>query len=93
MNDFFSPDISGFAEVEKAPIIQKKEVDMENAQAFLNVPQAAVFLACPRSRIYDLTFKHLIPFYKMGRTVLFKPAELTAFVEGKRSSPIETRQR
>jgi len=56
---------------------------METNQ-YLRIGQAAAFLGLPKSRLYDMTFKRAIPFYKVGSTVLFKPDELERFIESRR---------
>ena len=47
---------------------------------YLDVKGAASYLACPTSRIYDLVqLKHLVP-QRDGRRLLFRPADLDAYL-------------
>jgi excisionase family DNA binding protein len=47
---------------------------------YLDVPGAAEFLACPKSRIYSLVSQKAIPFEKDGSRTLFEKDALRAWV-------------
>lgn len=48
--------------------------------ALLNVKQASDFLNLKISRIRDLVFKNKIPYYKIGRTVMFQKSDLILWI-------------
>jgi excisionase family DNA binding protein len=48
--------------------------------AYLDVPGAAEFLACPTSRIYSLVSAKRLPVHRDGSRLLFDRAELRAYV-------------
>jgi excisionase family DNA binding protein len=52
------------------------------ATPWLNVDQAAEYLACPPSRIYDLTQQRRLPVHKDGGRSLYRRADLDACVRG-----------
>jgi excisionase family DNA binding protein len=53
---------------------------------YLNVEQAASYIAAPKQRIYDLLSAGRIPKHKDGRRVLIRRDHLDAYLEGR---PIE----
>lgn len=56
----------------------------------LNIEEAAAFLKKPKSTIYQLTSTRQIPFYKMGKQLLFFKKDLLAWVEdGKKKTKKE----
>lgn len=56
--------------------------DRQNGQAsgFLDVPGAAEFLACPKSRIYALVSAGRLPHHHDGSRLLFDRDELREYV-------------
>jgi excisionase family DNA binding protein len=49
---------------------------------YLNVEQAATYLACPKGRIYDLVQLRRLRPVRDGRRVLFRRSDLDAYLEG-----------
>ena len=56
---------------------------------YLGVMEAAEYLGLPKSRIYDMTFRKTIPFYKIGATLRFKSEELDRFIEAGRVETVK----
>jgi len=54
----------------------------EDHDGWLNVEQAAKHLACPRSRIHDLVALRKLSPSRDGRRLLFRRADLDAYLEG-----------
>jgi len=50
-------------------------------EAYMDVPGAAAFLACPASRVYALASAGRIPVHRDGSRLLFRPEELRAWVD------------
>ena len=50
---------------------------------YLNVPEACELLRCSDSKVYKMTMKRTIPFYKVGGKLYFKESELIDFIEGR----------
>jgi excisionase family DNA binding protein len=50
---------------------------------YLNLPEACELLRCSESKVYKMTMKKTIPFYKVGGKLYFKESELIDFIEGK----------
>jgi excisionase family DNA binding protein len=50
---------------------------------WLNTDQAADYLSCPRSRIHDLVQLHKLSPRRDGRRLVFKRADLDAYLERK----------
>lgn len=50
-------------------------------EPWLDVTGAAAHLACPKSRIYALVHQRAIPHHRDGSRLLFRHAELDAWVE------------
>ncbi len=48
---------------------------------YLTVEQAAQYLGCPRSRIYDLVAQRRVRHYRDGRRVLFRSGDLDAVLD------------
>ncbi len=48
---------------------------------FLTIREAALFLRLSKSRLYLLTERRKIPFYKPGQKILFRLEDLRAYVE------------
>lgn len=55
--------------------------DGEQRSPWLNAEQAARHLACPRGRIHDLAALGLLKPRRDGRRLLFKRADLDAYLE------------
>ena len=55
---------------------------VNNDDGYLNTADAAAYLACPKSRIYDLVqLGQLVP-HRDGARLLFKPSDLDACLDG-----------
>ena len=54
---------------------------LEQDQGYMNVEQAAEFLACNRDRIYALTSAGRLPHHKDGSRLLFDRGELREYVK------------
>jgi excisionase family DNA binding protein len=52
-----------------------------DARTWLNTDQAARYLSCPRSRIHDLVQLRKLAPQRDGRRLLFKRADLDAYLE------------
>lgn len=52
-----------------------------NANEFLTVEQAAARLGLAKGTIYNLCYKHKLPYTKRGRRVLLDPAKLRQWDE------------
>jgi len=50
---------------------------------YLNLPEACEILRCSDSKVYKMTMKKSIPFYKVGGKLYFKESELVDFIEGR----------
>jgi excisionase family DNA binding protein len=50
-------------------------------EPWMNVAEAAAYLACPVSRVYALVSKRAIPCRKDGRRVVFRRSELDRYLE------------
>ena len=50
---------------------------------YLILPEACELLRCSESKVYKMTMKKTIPFYKVGGKLYFKESELIDFIEGK----------
>ena len=48
---------------------------------YLSIEEAAEFLTLSKSHLYRLTCYRKIPFYKVGRRVVFDPAKLQEWAE------------
>jgi excisionase family DNA binding protein len=51
------------------------------SEPWIGVVEAAAYLACPRSRIYELVSRNRLPFRRDGRRLLFRRAELDAYLD------------
>lgn len=51
---------------------------------YLNVEQAAEYLACAKRRVYDLVEREAVVFYRDGKRLLFRRADLDAYVSAPR---------
>jgi excisionase family DNA binding protein len=47
---------------------------------YLSVDQAAEYLACGKRRIYDLVEREAITYYRDGKRLLFRRADLDSYV-------------
>ena len=52
-----------------------------NTIEFLNPNELAMFLHVSKVFIYRLIYKRLIPFYKVGRNIRFRKADILAYLE------------
>jgi excisionase family DNA binding protein len=52
---------------------------------YLDADQAAEHLACSRRRIYDLAERKALPFYRDGKRLLFRRADLDSYVSTPRA--------
>jgi excisionase family DNA binding protein len=63
-----------------APLLERRLGRAPAGNGWLNSDQAAAYLGCPRSRIHDLVqLGKLVP-RRDGRRLLFRPAELDAYL-------------
>jgi excisionase family DNA binding protein len=49
---------------------------------YLNVEQAAEYLACGKRRVYDLVEREAVVYYRDGKRLLFRCADLDSYVSG-----------
>jgi excisionase family DNA binding protein len=63
-----------------APILAPQLSQSRQSSSWLDVRQAAKYLACPRSRIYALVSVRRIPHHKDGSRLLFRCEELDEWV-------------
>lgn len=54
--------------------------DLNMEEQFLNTKEAAAFLQISVGKIYQLTMKKAIPFYKPGGKLYFKKSELIEYI-------------
>lgn len=60
-------------------------IKKDRIKDFLNVEEAAEYLAVSKNYIYGLTAERVIPFYKpSGKLIYFKRAELDAWINANR---------
>lgn len=52
------------------------------SNGYLNVKDAAAYLACPKSRIYDLVQLGKVTPHRDGKRLLFRPSDLDACLDG-----------
>lgn len=57
-------------------LAERTPVDADAAPAYLSVEEAAEYLACPRSRIYDLVSRREVRHFRDGRRLLFRRLDL-----------------
>lgn len=60
-----------------------------NEAIFLNIDEASDFIKMKKSSIYQLVYHRKIPFYKRGKLLLFKKAELVRWIEEKKMDTFE----
>ena len=53
----------------------------DEASAYFTVEQAADYLACPKSRVYDLVKLRRVRHYRDGRRILFRREDLDAALD------------
>ena len=58
------------------------------SKPYLNVEQAADYLACGKRRIYDLVERDAIAFYRDGKRLLFRREDLDAYVSAPTASQV-----
>jgi len=56
------------------------------AKPYLSFEEASNYLSLSKATLYQYTSKHVLPFYKIRRKILFKVTELNEFVEKHRIS-------
>ncbi|MBL8029457.1 MAG: helix-turn-helix domain-containing protein [Fibrobacteres bacterium] len=54
---------------------------METNEGFYTVNQLSELLQVPRSRIYNMVFRKVIPYCKLGRTVRFRKMDIAKVIE------------
>jgi excisionase family DNA binding protein len=64
---------------ERVATLLAKRIELE-PEPWIGVEQAAVHLACPKSRIYDLVSARRIPHERDGSRLLFRRADLDEWV-------------
>lgn len=60
--------------------VAERITPQRSSEPWLNVEQAAEHLACTRRRIYDLVEREAVISYRDGRRLLFRRADLDAYV-------------
>jgi len=60
-----------------------------NEAVFLNLDETSEFIKMKKSSIYQLVFHRKIPYYKRGKLLLFKKAELVRWIEEKKMDSLE----
>lgn len=53
---------------------------------FLSLEETCEYLSLKKPTLYQYTSKHILPFYKIRRKILFKVSELNKFIEKHRIS-------
>jgi excisionase family DNA binding protein len=66
---------------ERAAEIVAARAQGEAADAWLSVSEAADYLCCSPSRVYQLVSARRIPFHKDGSRTLFRRSELDRWIE------------
>jgi excisionase family DNA binding protein len=56
----------------------------------LTVAEAAEYLRCSKQRIYDMTSARRLPYYKFGRRVLLRRADIDGWLDRERIGPTST---
>lgn len=56
-------------------------------EEMLKVEDVQRLLAIPRSKVYRMTSRKELPFYKIGRACRFKQSELDKFLSSKKVTP------
>lgn len=69
--------------------LSKHESPRKSANVPLSMEEAAEYLKIPKSTLYQLTSKRLIPFSKAGRRSIFRESELENWLHNRRK---KTRQ-
>lgn len=54
---------------------------------FLTTDELAQILRVRKSYIYELTYRHQIPFIKLGRFLRFDPEQIQSWLESKSQKP------
>ncbi|GAB4242670.1 MAG: hypothetical protein Tsb0034_20180 [Ekhidna sp.] len=74
-------------------LVVDKEAVQEEPEKLLNAQEAADFLGDALATLYGRTSKNEIPFYKRGKKLYFKKADLIGWIEeGKCKSVSEIRK-
>ena len=60
-----------------------------NKAVFLNLDETSDFIKMKKSSIYQLVFQRKIPYYKRGKLLLFKKADLVRWIEEKKKDTLE----
>jgi excisionase family DNA binding protein len=70
---------------ERTRTIVREELERltaERGEPYMDVASVARYLSCQPQRIYELTHAKRLPFYKDGKRLLFRRAELDAYLAG-----------
>ena len=65
-------------------VIQESQQPHREASNIMDIQEAAAFLNLALPTLYAKTSKRVIPHYKQGKKLLFKRAELIAWIESSR---------
>jgi excisionase family DNA binding protein len=57
---------------------------------FVNIDDVSKYLGIKRSTLYQKVERREIPFYRFGRLIRFKKADIELWTEGFRSEPIDS---
>jgi excisionase family DNA binding protein len=75
-------DLIEFVAERAAELVAERLATVDAAEGWIGVEEAAVYLACPKSRVYALVSAGRIPYCKDGSRTLFKRSELDLWVQG-----------
>ena len=67
---------------------QPTDNQIKIAKPFISITEASEYLSLSKPTLYQYTSKHLIPFYKINRKILFKVSELNEYIENHRVSSV-----
>ena len=92
MNNPFTPILDKLENIEKSIKGLQSSMQLKNSNdnnEFMNVQQVADFIEESVASIYTRTSSRTIPFYKKGKRLLFKKAEILEWIESSKKKTIE----
>ncbi len=92
MNNPFAPIFEKLENIEKSISSLQSSLQLKsnyNNDEFMNVQQVADFIEESVASIYTRTSSRTIPFYKKGKRLLFKKAEILKWIESGKKKTIE----
>jgi len=57
------------------------EVEINNNTEIMNIDEAAVYLKMAKQTVYSMTSRKILPYFKRGKRVFFRKAELINWLE------------